>query len=111
MVMNSAKDKIATNMTKFQLGTKPGHRAQEHLFVVQSCIQLYNSCGKAVIVQLYDIQKFFDREMLRDCMDSLYNFGIKGKNSAQLELMFGLVELGFRFLGAKAPLGIAMVSE
>ena len=66
-------------MTKFQLGTKPGHRAQEHLFVVQSSIQLYNYCGRAVIVQLYDIKKFFDREMLRDCMDSLYNCGIRGK--------------------------------
>ena len=79
MVTNAAKGKIINNMTKFQLGTKPGHRAQEHLFVVQSCIQLYNLCGKAVIVQLYDIQKFFDREMLRDCMDSLYNCGIRGK--------------------------------
>ena len=79
MITNSAKDKIINNMTKFQLGTKPGHRAQEHLFVVQSCIQLYNLSGKAVIVQLYDIQKLFDREMLRDCMDSLYNCGIKGK--------------------------------
>ena len=34
---------------------------------------------KAVIVQLYDIQKFFDREMLRDCMDALYNCGVRGK--------------------------------
>ena len=80
MVMNAAKDKIVNNMTKFQLGTKPGHMAQEHLFVVQSCIQLYNSCGKAVIVQLYDIQKYrIDPEMLRDCMDFLYNCVFKGK--------------------------------
>ena len=79
MVTTAAKGKIVENMTKFQLGTKPGHRAQEHLFVAHSTIQLYNLCGKAVIVQLYDIQKFFDREMLRDCMDALYNSGIRGK--------------------------------
>jgi hypothetical protein len=66
-------------MTKFQLGTKPGHRAQEHLFVMRSVIALYNLCGKALIVQLYEISKFFDREMLRDCMDSLYSNGIRGK--------------------------------
>ena len=87
MVTNAAEDKIINNMTKFKLGTKPGHRAQEHLFVVQSCIQLYNLSGKAVIVQLYDTQKFFDRELLRDCMDSLYNCGIKGK---LYRLFFGM---------------------
>ena len=79
IVIGAAKDKIIKNMTKFQLGTKPGHRAQEHLFVMRSVIALYNLCGKALIVQLYDISKFFDREMLRDCMDSLYSNGIRGK--------------------------------
>ena len=32
MVTTAAKDDIIDNMTKFQLGTKPGHRAEEHLF-------------------------------------------------------------------------------
>ena len=79
MVITAAKDKIINNMSKFQLGTKPKHRAQEHLFVVQSIILLYNMCGMAVIAQLFDISKFFDREMLRDCMDALYNSGVRGK--------------------------------
>jgi hypothetical protein len=73
IVIGAAKDKIIENMTK------PGHRAQEHLFVMRSVIALYSLCGKALIVQLYDISKFFDREMLRDCMDSLYSNGIRGK--------------------------------
>ena len=46
---------------------------------MRSIISFYELCGKAIIVQLYDISKFFDREMLRDCMDTLYNNGIKGK--------------------------------
>ena len=79
MVVNAAKGKIMENMSKFQLGTKPGHRAQEHLFVMRSVIELYILCGKALILQLYDISKFFDREMLMDCMDAMYNNGIKGK--------------------------------
>ena len=29
----------------------------------------------AVIIQLYDIKKFFAQEMLRDCSDSLWNSG------------------------------------
>ena len=79
MVINAAKGKIIENMSKFQLGTKPGHRAQEHLFVMRSIIELYEMNGKALILQLYDISKIFDREMLVDCMDTLYNNGIRGK--------------------------------
>ena len=79
IVIGAAKGKIIQNMSKYQLGTKPGHRAQEHLFVMRSIISLYSQGGKALIIQLYDISKSFDREMLRDCMDSLYNSGIRGK--------------------------------
>ena len=79
IVISAAKDRIIGNMSNLQIGTKPGHRAQEHLFVMISIISFYELCGKAIIVQLYDISKFFDREMWRDCMDTLYNNGIKGK--------------------------------
>ena len=33
LVKTAAKDKMIENMTKFQIGTKPGHRAQEHIYV------------------------------------------------------------------------------
>ena len=33
----------------------------------------------AIIVLLYDISKFFDREMLKDGLNALYNSGVKGK--------------------------------
>ena len=32
-----------------------------------------------MVVRLYDISKFFDRESLRDGMNSIYNCGIQGK--------------------------------
>ena len=70
---------IMKEMTRFQLGTKPGHRAQEHLFVMMSVMALYKLCGLALILELCDISKFFDWEMLLDCMDTLYNNGIMGK--------------------------------
>ena len=77
--MSQAKEIITDNMTKFQIGTKTGHRAQEHLFTLKSIIALYLKLGLRVLVQLYDISKFFDRESLRDGMNSIYNYGIKGK--------------------------------
>ena len=32
-----------------------------------------------MILQTYDFSKFFDRESLRDCMNELYKYNIKGK--------------------------------
>ena len=45
---------------------------------MSSIIALYNLYGKALIMKLYDISKFVDKEMLRDCKDTLYNNGIRG---------------------------------
>ena len=78
-VMYLAKEHMLNNMSKFQIGTKRGHRAQEHLFTLKSIISLYLSHDLPVLVQLYDISKLFDRESLRDGMNSIYNCGIQGK--------------------------------
>ena len=66
-------------MSKYQIGTVPGHRSQEHLFVIKSVVSLYNHYKQPVILQLYDIQNFCDREMLVDGMDAIHNSGVKGK--------------------------------
>ena len=79
MVISPAKVPIIKNMSKYQIGTVPGHRSQEHLFVMKNVISLYENYKQPVIVQLYDIQKFFDREMLVDGLDAVYNSGVKGK--------------------------------
>ena len=77
--MSKAKTFMMNNMTKFQIGTKNGHRAQEHLFTFKSIIALYLKFELPVFIQLFDISKFFDRERLRDGMNSIYNLGVKGK--------------------------------
>ena len=79
LVVSAAKEKMISNQTKFQIATKPGHRTQEHLFVLKSVVGLYVASGKAVIVSMWDLSKFFDRENLMDCMNELYKSGIKGK--------------------------------
>ena len=79
LVMSEVKDKMTGNMTKFQIGTKPGHRAQEHLFVLKSVISLYIHLGKPIILSMWDVSKFFDRESLKDCMNELYRSKVQGK--------------------------------
>ena len=79
MVTRLAKIPIIQNMSRYQIGTVPGHRSEEHLFVMKMVISLYSSYNKPIILQLYDIKKFFDRELLVDGMDAIYASGVRGK--------------------------------
>ena len=79
LVLSASKEKLLTNMSKFQIGTKPGHRSQEHLFTIKSTIALYDKYKKPLFLTTYDVAKFFDRENLQDCMNELYKCGVRGK--------------------------------
>ena len=87
LVVSKAKPDILRNLSKFQIATKPGHRPQEHLFVLKSYIELNMSMEKAVIIQFFDNSKFFDKESLTDCMNALHKCDVKGKLYRLLYLM------------------------
>ena len=73
LVVSEAKDKMTKGMTKYQIGTKPGHRAQEHLFVLKSVIALYFHLDQVLTLSLWDVSIFFDWESLVDCTIELYS--------------------------------------
>ena len=76
----AVKPDIMSNMPNNQIGTVPGHQAQENLFVVKSIIGVFDKFNKAVSIQFFDISKFFDRESLRDGLGELYSkANVKGK--------------------------------
>ena len=79
LVMSEAKEILTSNMSKFQIGAKPGHRAQEHLYVIKSVILSQTNLGIPVFLTMWDVSKFFDRECLRDCMNEVYRNKVKGK--------------------------------
>ena len=79
IVMSQAKDTLVNNMSKYQIATKPGHRASEHLFFIKSIVALTQARKEAVLVTMWDIQRFFDSESLIDCLSELYKSQIKGK--------------------------------
>ena len=66
-------------MTKYQIATKPGHRASEHLFVLKSVLAVFESQKKAFILSMWDLKKYFDSESLIDCMGEVYKSNVKGK--------------------------------
>ena len=79
LLIDRAKSNLFENMSKFQIGTRPGHRAQEHLFVVKSAIALQNKYDKAMIISFWDIKKYFDSESLIDVMNELHRNKVRGK--------------------------------
>ena len=76
IVASAAKPNLLENMTPYQIGTMPGHRAQEHLFVVKSIIGLYELHGKAIALQLWYLSKYFDRESLTNGLNELYRSNV-----------------------------------
>ena len=79
LVIEKVKPKIIQKCPKFQIGGLPGHQSAEHLFTLKSIIGLYLSQGKSVIVNYFDLKKYFDSEVLIDAMDNLYRSDIRGK--------------------------------
>ena len=79
IVMNKVKPIMVKNCSKFQIGAIPGHQAAEHLFTIKSVMALFQKAGKPLILQCFDLKKYFDSENLNDAMNSLYHYGVKGK--------------------------------
>ena len=103
LVMNKVKPIMVKNCSKFQIGAIPGHQAAEHLFTIKNVMTLYQQAGKPLILQCFDIKKYFDSENLKDAMNALYNYGVKGKeyrliyelnkeNKIQIKTSVGMTE-------------------
>ena len=106
LVMGASKETLVHNMTKFQIGSKPGHRAQEHLFTLKSVLSFFIKYDKPIILSTWDISKFFDREDLRDCLNEAHNAGIKGK---LYRLMYKMNEN--TCIRVQTPLGLSSESN
>ena len=79
IVVSKMKSKIQDKVTKYQIWGMKGHRSTEHLFSVKRVIAYYTLIDKPLIAQCIDIRKFFDKENLRDAMNTLHSAGVHGK--------------------------------
>ena len=78
-------------MSEFQTA-KAGHRPQENLFVIKSLMELSEKYNEILILQLIDIEKYFDKEVLVDVLDSAHSNNIGPK---EYKLLYKLNEFGF----------------
>ena len=66
VVEEGLKGPLVKESSIYQIGGQPGHRAEELMFVVKSVIAKQRAEKKAIIIQCWDISKFFDKEMIED---------------------------------------------
>ena len=68
VVEGGLKEPLVEKSSIFQIGGQPGHRSEELLFVMKSVIARQRSQGKEMVIQCYDISKYFDKEMMQDAI-------------------------------------------
>ena len=78
MVISIAKPILLQKMSKFQIA-KPGHRPQEHIYVIKSVLLLAEKYKNPILLQCMDYSKFFNKEMLVDVQAEIYSNNIGGK--------------------------------
>ena len=71
MLVDKSKERIISHCSKYQIGAMPLHRSQEHLFTMKSIVLLYSDLEIPLYWQCFDITKHFDKEILKNTMNSL----------------------------------------
>ena len=59
IVEEGMKQPLIDGSTIYQIGGQPGHRAEELVFCLKSIISKYRAEGKMLIIQTFDLAKFF----------------------------------------------------
>ena len=68
VVQEGLREALLSGSSMYQVGGQPGHRPEELGFVIKSLVARQLSLGQLVVLQSYDIQKFFDKEMMEDAV-------------------------------------------
>ena len=79
LVTDAIKPVVVENLSEFQIGAIPGHRSDEHLFTLKSVLALKEKNNESVAVELLDLSKYFDKEVLVDTLDELHKSKVTNK--------------------------------
>ena len=123
VVIEGLKKPLVEGSSVYQIGGQPGHRSEEHVFVLKSVIARYRTQGKQIILQTSDISKFFDKEMVEDAIQICYKRGADAKacriwyklnNKTKIRVRTGAGMSPFCDVGAivgQGTMGGALVSQ
>ena len=62
VVMGGMKEPLVEESSRYQVGGQPGHRVEELVFVMKSAIAKYRAARKPIILQCFDLEKYFDKD-------------------------------------------------
>ena len=71
LITEKMKPQIVAATPKIQIGGMPSSQSVEHLVTLKTWMKQIEEKDSEGIVSLYDMSKFFDKESLLDCMDTL----------------------------------------
>ena len=79
VVQDGLKPCLLAGSSRYQVGGQPGHRPEEHLFVMKSLVAKYRQEKRPIFLQSYDVSKFFDKERIEDGILACKNRGADPK--------------------------------
>ena len=123
VVEGGLKGPLIEGSSIYQIGGQPSHRSEELLFVMKSVIAKYRKLGKNVVLQLFDISKFFDKETMEDAILTCHKrkadpkairLWFKLNNNTKIQVRTGVGMTNFGDVGAvlgQGMIGGALVSQ
>ena len=77
LLKNRISYTLQQNISKFQNGGMKGKGVVDNLFILRGIINHANYLGKELWLTFYDIEKCFDSLWLENCINSLWDLGVK----------------------------------
>ena len=78
MLVKRMKENLVNNISEFQTA-KPGHRSQENIFVIKSLMALKEKYREPLLLQMMDLETFFDKESLVDVLGVAHTNQVQDK--------------------------------
>ena len=89
VVQDGLKRCLLAGSSMYQVGGQPGHRPEEMIYVLKSMVAKQKKMGKMMVIQCYDVSKFFDKEQMEDAVLTCQN---RGAHPKAVRLWFKLNE-------------------
>ena len=87
LLKNRLSNILQENISKFQNGDMKGKGVVDNLFIIRGIINHAKYLGKELWLTLYDIEKCFDSLWLEDCINSLWDMGVRNDILSLIDLM------------------------
>ena len=82
IIYNEEYEGINMNMSDSNIGARKMKNIRNHIFILNGIINEAIRNGKSVDIQILDYRQCFDSMWLEDCINDMYDCGVKNRNLA-----------------------------